>query len=79
MNALRLSTCPRNATKDVTKDISISFAITLVKICASVGVKEPYFETRRPYLGLFKARPRKIPENTAENKQIIMIVIETQV
>jgi hypothetical protein len=79
LNARRLRTCPRKATKDVTNESSISLANTVVSSIAFAGVRGPLLVIRFPQNGSRIANPKKIPEKTQENRHMIMTLMFNQV
>jgi hypothetical protein len=74
IKALRLRTWPRNATKEVTNDNSISFAKIVVKRIAFAGVNGPLLVILLPQKGSVNARPIKMPEKTQEKRHITMML-----
>jgi hypothetical protein len=79
LNARRLRTCPKKATKDVTKESSMSLANTVVSSIALAGVRGPLLVMRLPQNGSRIANPKKIPEKTQENRQMTMTLMFSQV
>lgn len=66
MIALLLKICPMSATKTVTKDNSIDFAIAAYRVDAMGKGRFPVLETVRPYRGFMIAMKSQMPENTVE-------------
>jgi hypothetical protein len=63
-SARRLSCCPRNATKLVTYEVSMTFANMAVIGALVVGVIDPYWDTRAPYRDRIKATTMESPDKT---------------